>query len=78
MRSENVFIRVPCLAIGMPEIVGFLIYLLDAELSLPMGVNIESMFQVFTTDSRLNDLLRCLALAKVILYRVRNQRSRWE
>jgi hypothetical protein len=37
----------------MAKIFGFLNYFIDAQSSLPMGVNVEFMFLVFTTDNGL-------------------------
>jgi hypothetical protein len=43
-----------------------------------MGVNVESMFLMFATDNGLKDLLLYLVVVKIIIHRVRDQRSRWE
>jgi hypothetical protein len=35
-----------------------------------MGVNVEFMYRVFTTDKRVESLLHCLVIVKVIFHRV--------
>jgi hypothetical protein len=43
----------------MPKIVGFSNYFVDAQSTLPMGVNVEFIFLVFASDNGLENLLYC-------------------
>jgi hypothetical protein len=64
------------LANAIADIIGFLNYFVDAQLALPMTVNVESIFLVFTTDNGLKNLLHFFVKVEVIFHRVRDQHSR--
>jgi hypothetical protein len=49
----------------MLEIVGFSNYFVDAQSALPMGVNIEYMFLVFTTDNGFDNFLHCFLSSRI-------------